>query len=93
MFDTKHYYNNQNCQCASVFCYHRYPEHPFKTATENVLYESAYNRGYMNGRRDAYGELEAEKRRLRNAADQEKFAELLKEAMVPLDELRKNLKL
>lgn len=94
MFDTKNYYNESpSCQCARVFCYHQYPEHPFKTTTMDVLYQSAYNRGYVTGRREAYEELEAERTRLKNAADLEKFAEMLKTAMVPLEELQKNLKI
>lgn len=93
MFDTKNYYTSHlGCQCASVFCYHCYPEHPFRATTEQVLYDAAFNRGYATGRREAYEELEKERTRFRNATDQEKFTELLKVALVPLDELRENLK-
>jgi hypothetical protein len=82
MFDTKHYYG---CECPKVFCYHRYPEHPFETARETILYKESYNRGYYEGRRDAWNEFERE-------TDQEKFAKLLQEAMHPLEDLLKEFK-
>ncbi len=94
MFDTKNY--DSECQCPKVFCHHYYPEHPFEvervTASQHVLYNSAYNKGYYEGRKDLWNEFERERKLLRSATDQEKFAKLLQEAMGPLEDLLKDIK-
>ena len=94
MFDTKNYYSE--CECPKVFCHHRHPIHPFEaervTASQHILYESAYNKGYYEGRRDSWNEFERERKLLRSATDQERFVKLLQEAMKPLDDLLKDIR-
>lgn len=98
MFDKKYYCS---CGCGGNNCSMRHCDEncwryniiPPRTLGQQIVEENIYNSGYSRGRREAYEELEKERTRLKNCADQEKFSELLNTAMTPLDELRKNLKL
>lgn len=95
MFDTKIYHQfGCGClECHPVGCrcdYHI--SHVFhKPLCQQVVEQQIYNKGYYEGRRDAYAELEREKRQFKDATEEKRFAELLNDAMKPLEDLRNEL--
>lgn len=69
----------------------RYNIQPPRTLSQEIIERSIYDRGYYDGRKDAYRENERERRLFRDMGDQEKFAKLLQEAMRPIEDLYKDL--
>ena len=64
-----------------------------RTLSQQIIEKNIYNKGYCDGRKEAWQEFEYDRKKFMNMQDQEKFAKLLKESMKPLEELLKDIDL
>lgn len=94
MFDTNY---NCKCGCGGDNCYLRHCSNDcwkYNSPQESPLHrqiieKGIYDKGYCDGRLSAWNDYQNEIRQFRSYDDQKKFQELLREAMKPLEELRK----
>lgn len=81
--DTYHDWNTKySTGCSQCSC-------GFRTAHQQIIEQNIYYKGYADGRRDAY----EDKVRFRTIEEHEKYAAKLKEAMKPLEDLLKEIKI
>lgn len=95
MFDTK-IYHNFGCDCLQCHrpdchCNYHFGRTGAETLRQQILEESIYRRGYYDGQKATYEELNRKGKMFESCTDQQKCAEQIKSAMKPLEELLKSL--
>jgi len=97
MFDTK-IFHQFGCECLDRHkidcgCEYHIGQTGFRNAYQTLIEKQIYEKGFYDGRKEAWADFEREKYLFRDMASQEKMAKLLQGAMLPLEELKKKLTL